>query len=87
MTIFIFPGKKLIKQIECYFAAGLLEFYLVVRMLWKEQLPGQLDLCCLAAEVAQEAALLLDEERLGQRPRLGLQDFNPLLQLLYQVLQ
>ena len=51
-------------------------------MLWKEQLPGQLDLCCLAAEVAQEAALLLDEERLGQRPRLGLQDLDPLLQLL-----
>ena len=56
-------------------------------MLREEQLPGQLDLCCLSAEVAQEAALLLDEERLGQRPRLGLQDLDPLLQLLDQVLQ
>ena len=56
-------------------------------MFGEEQLPGQLDLCCLAAKVAQEAASLFDQERLGQRPRLGLQDLDPLLQLLDQILQ
>ena len=56
-------------------------------MFGEKQLPGQLDLSCLATKVTQEAAPLFDQERLGQRPRLGLQDLDPLLQLLDQILQ
>ena len=59
----------------------------VVRGLGHEELPGDLHLGRLCREVAEEAALLLDEEELGQLLCLGLKDLDPLLQLGDQVVQ
>lgn len=53
----------------------------VVRRFGHEEFPGDLHLGGLCREVAEEAALLLDEEELGQLLGLGLQDLDPLLEL------
>ena len=63
------------------------DFDVVVRGLGHEELPRDLHLGRLRREVAEEAALLLDEEELGQLLGLGLQDLDPLLQLGDQVVQ
>ena len=52
-----------------------------VRYLGQKELPRQLHLRCAEREVAEEAAFLLNQERLGQRLGLGSQDLDPLLQL------
>ena len=58
-----------------------------VRYLGQKELPRQLHLRCAEREVAEEAAFLLNQERLGQRLGLGFQDLDPLLQLADQVVQ
>ena len=58
-----------------------------VRYLRQKELPRQLHLRCAEREVAEEAAFLLNQERLGQRLGLGFQDLDPLLQLADQVVQ
>lgn len=62
-------------------------FYVVVRRLGHEEFPGDLHLCCLCREVAEEAAFLFDEEKLGQLFRLGLQDLDPLLEFGDQIVK
>ena len=56
-------------------------------VLGQKELPGQLHLGRGPREVGEEATLLLDQEGVGQRLGLGLQDLDPLLQLEDQVLQ
>lgn len=55
--------------------------------LGQKKLPRQLHLRGAEREVAEETALLLNQERLGQRLGLGLQDLDPFLQLADQVVQ
>ena len=64
-----------------------LDVDLVVGVLGKEELPGQFHLGCLAAEITEELALLLNEERLREWFGLLLQDLDPLLQFLDQVMK
>lgn len=58
-----------------------------MRRFGHEELPRNLHLGRLRREVAEEAALLLDEEELGQLLGLGLQDLDPLLQLGDQIVE
>ena len=52
-----------------------------------EEFSGDLNLSCLCREVAEEAAFLLNEEKLGQLLGLGLQDLDPLFQLGDQIVK
>lgn len=52
----------------------------IMRRFGHEELPWDLHLRCLCGEVAEEAALLLDEEELGQLLGFSFQDFDPLLE-------
>ena len=60
---------------------------IVVGVLGQQELSGQLHFCRRAGKVGQEAALLLNEKRSGQRLGLCLQDFDPLFQLLNEILE
>ena len=70
-----------------HFGHEALDADVVVGVLGQQELPGQLHLRRGAGKVGEEAALLLDEKGGGQGLRLGLQDLDPLLQLLDEVLQ
>lgn len=59
----------------------------VVGVLGQQELPGQLHLGRGAREVGEEATLLLNKEGCGQGLGLGLQDLDPLLQFLNEILQ
>lgn len=58
-----------------------------MRWFGHEKLSGNLHFCCLGREVAQEATFFLDEEELGELLRLGLEDFDPLLQLGNEIVE
>jgi hypothetical protein len=60
---------------------------IVVGVLGQQELPGQLHLRSGPREVGQEAALLLDEKRGGERLCLGFEDLDPFFELLDEVLE
>ena len=59
----------------------------VVTDLGQQELAGDVDLCGAEREVAEEATPLLDEERLGQQLDLRLQNLDPLLQFVDEVVE
>lgn len=63
------------------------DLYVIVCRFGHEEFPRDLHLGRLSREVAEEAALLLDEEELGQLLGLGLQDLDPLLELGDQIVE